>query len=90
MLCRAILKVKERTGRISRFTRAETERVLELKEKFRPGGKITTEDILELEELLQVFSVLANSLGNIVKCLRNWLIFTQFFRRQNQTASFAV
>jgi hypothetical protein len=47
------LRVKERTGRISGFTKAEAERVLELKKKFRFGGKITTEDILEAVRIIQ-------------------------------------
>ncbi|MCL6557999.1 MAG: hypothetical protein K6U74_04190 [Firmicutes bacterium] len=53
MLCRAILRAKERTGRISRFTRVDAERVLELRRKFRPGGKITTGDILEALRIIQ-------------------------------------
>jgi hypothetical protein len=53
MLYRAILRVKERTGRISRFTRVEAERVLELLQKFQYGGRITTEEILEAARIIQ-------------------------------------
>ena len=63
MLCRAILKAKEKAGRISKVERVEAERVLELKEKFRPGGKITAQDVLEAVRIIQHEAAVENPGG---------------------------